>query len=244
MVKFCENVSPLNSKEVGRKDSVKREVSLLLREYDGEKTIIKKKMWTLKEGTFVSVYCGRICVGVIMMNTLKFKRKNCYHISNAVVDKRARSRGLGRQMAQICMRAAFTTDCHAMYLGAELTESDCPETGETIIQKPSESGAVRFWKKLKFRRISMREYEKFLKDKDLYGMVPMKMTHRSKAVKALPHLEEVMEELFPKLREISREFDGKEREPMLRICTSEIGDVKIRETDEEKPLEFIFHSHH
>ena len=58
-----------------------------------------------------------------------------FFLANAVVDKRARSRGLGRQMAQICMRAAFTTDCHAMYLGAELTESDCPETGETVTQE-------------------------------------------------------------------------------------------------------------
>jgi len=227
--------------EVGRKDSVKREVSLLLREYDGEKTIIKKKMWTLKDRTFVSVYCGRICVGVIMMNTLKFKRKNCYHISNAVVDKRARSRGLGRQMAQICMRAAFTTDCHAMYLGAELTESDCPETGETIIQKPNESGAVKFWKRMKFRRISMKEYEKFLKEKDLYGMVPMKMSCRSRAVKGLPHMEDVMQELFPRLREISRSIDGKEREPMLRICTSQLGDVKIKENDEAEAPNFVFH---
>jgi len=176
-----------------------------------------------------------------MMNTLRYKRKNCYHISNAVVDKRARSRGLGRQMANVCLRAAFTTDCHSMYLGAELVESDCPETGRTIIQKPSESGAVKFWKRMKFRRISMREYESFLKEKNLYGMVPMKMTFRSKAVKALPHMEEVMKELFPKLREISRSIDGKEREPMLRICTSELGDVKIRDNEESESPEFIFH---
>jgi GNAT superfamily N-acetyltransferase len=241
MVKFCENASLLNAKEVGRKHSVKREVSLLLREYDGEKTNIKKKMWTLKDRTFVSIYCGRICVGVIMMNTLNYKRKNCYHISNAVVDKRARSRGLGRQMAQICMRAAFTTDCHAMYLGAELSESDCPETGETIIQKPNESGAVKFWKRLKFRRIPMKEYEKILKEKELYGMVPMKMSCRSRAVKDLPHMEEVMKELFPRLREISRSFDGKEREPMLRICTSLLGDVKIRNNNKDEAPEFLFH---
>jgi len=239
MVKFCDNASRLNPKEVGRKDSVKREVSLLLREYDGEKTTIKKKMWTLKDRTFVSAYCGRICVGVIMMNTLKHKRKNCYHISNAVVDKRARSRGLGRQLAHICMRAAFTTDCHTMYLGAELTESDCPKTGKTIIQKPKESGAVKFWQRLKFRRISMKDYEKVLKEKDLYGMVPMKLTARSKAVKELPHMEEVMEELFPKLKEVSRSIDGKEREPMLRICTSTLGDIKIKNTEEG--AKFIFH---
>jgi len=241
MVKFCENASLLNAKEVGRKHSVKREVGLLLREYDGEKTNIKKKMWTLKDRTFVSIYCGRICVGVIMMNTLNYKRKRCYHISNAVVDKRARSRGLGRQMAQICMRAAFTTDCHAMYLGAELSESDCPETGETIIQKPNESGAVKFWKRLKFRRIPMKEYEKILKEKELYGMVPMKISCRSRAVKDLPHMEEVMKELFPRLREISRSFDGKEREPMLRICTSLLGDVKIRNNNKDEAPEFLFH---
>lgn len=241
MVKFCENAAPLNAKKVGRVDSVKREVSLLLREYDGEKTTIKKKMWTLKDRTFVSVYCGRICVGVIMMNTLKHKRKKCYHISNAVVDKRARRKGLGRQMAHICMRAAFTTDCEAMYLGAELTESDCPVTGKTIIQKPSESGAVKFWKRLNFRRISMKEYEKLLKEKDLYGMVPMKMTARSKGVRDLPHMEDVMQELFPKLREISRSMDGKEREPMLRICTSQLGDVKIRDNEESEFPEMVFH---
>lgn len=226
-------------KKLEEKKSVKREVNLLLREYDGEKTTIKKKMWTLKDRTFVSVYAGRICLGVIMMHTLKHKRKFCYHISNAVVDKRARRRGLGRLMAHIAMRAAFTTDCDAMYLGAELVEHDDPITGETITETPKQSGAVKFWKRMRFRRIPMREYEKLLKEKDLYGMVPMKMTARSEAVKDLPHMETSMEELFPNLKEISMNIDGKEREPMLRICTAELGDVKITETSENR--KFIFH---
>ena len=49
---------------------------------------------------------------------------------------------------------------------------------------------------MKFRRISMKEYEKFLKEKDLYGMVPMKMSCRSRAVKGLPHMEDVMQGKF------------------------------------------------
>jgi hypothetical protein len=128
-----------------------------------------------------------------------------------------------------------------MYLGAELTERDCPKTGETIIQKPKDSGAVKFWKRLKFRRIPMKEYEKLLKEKELYGMVPMKMTFRSKAVKEIPHMEDLMAELFPKLREISQTIDGKDREPMLRICTSTLGDVKIRDNEESEAPEFVFH---
>ena len=48
MVKFSKDVSNLNYKIVGRKNSVKREVKLLLGEWDEEKTHIKKKMWNIK----------------------------------------------------------------------------------------------------------------------------------------------------------------------------------------------------
>jgi hypothetical protein len=45
----------------------------------------------------------------------------------------------------------------------------------------------------------MKEYEKILKEKELYGMVPMKMSCRSRAVKDLPHMEEVMKGKFQQL---------------------------------------------
>merc|ERR1711964_244744 len=130
-------------------------------------------------------------------------------------------------MAHIAMRAAFTTDCDTMYLGAELVEHDDPVTGETITETPKQSGAVKFWNRLRFRRIPMKEYEKVLKEKELYGMVPMKMSKRSDAVKKLPHMENVIDELFPNLQDISKAIDGKKRTPLLRICTPALGDVKI-----------------
>lgn len=240
MVKFCPNVSPLDPKEVGRISSVKREVNLLLKEYDGEKTIIKKKMWTLKRRMFVSVYCGRICVGVVMMHNLK--KKGCWNIANAVIDKRARRKGLGKFLAKAAMRIAFTTNCKKMYLGAELLEYDDPVTGEEKIQRPKESGACRFWKSLGYRQVTMKEYEKVLKEKDLYGMVPMRMCSTSRHAKSLPHLEDTIKGLFPKLHEISMDIDGSEREPMLRICTQETGDVKLKENSESRSkYDTIFH---
>lgn len=235
MVKFCDDASALNAKVVGREDSVKREVNLLTREYTGEVTYIKKSMWKLKSRRFVSVYCGRICIGVIMMNILK---DGSWNLANAVVDKRARGKGLGKLVAQAALRSAFTVGAKKMYLGAELNEVENSD-GTTREETPKESGAFRFWNKLHFKRIGMKEYRKVMRDKDLYGVVPMKMTIRSKAVFDLPHLEDTIQEIFPKLKEISRDIDGKERVPMLRMCTSEIGDVKIMENQGARS--FVFH---
>jgi GNAT superfamily N-acetyltransferase len=235
MVKFCEEASMLDPKIVGREESVKREVNLLIKEYDGEKTYIKKNMWKLGSRRFVSVYCGRICVGVIMMNILK---DGSWQIANAVVDKRARGKGLGKLVAQVALRSAFTVGAKRVYLGAELNQVENGD-GTTREQKPKESGAFRFWSNLRFRRIGMKEYSKVMRQRGLYGVIPMKMTIRSKAVYDLPHLEETLQELFPKLNEISEEIDGKSRIPMLRLCTSEIGDVKV--TENKGSQKFIFH---
>merc|ERR1711964_79025 len=215
-------------------ESVKREVNLLIKEYDGEKTYIKSNMWRLKSRKFVSIYCGRICVGVIMMNTLK---KGTWNIANAVIDKRARRMGLGKLLANVALRSAFTTGCEKMYLGAELTEVENKE-GDWVPQKPSQSGAVKFWKNLKFRQIPKKEYNRLMKAQ-LEAVVPMRMTARSPAVKELPHLEDTIQKLFPRLKEVSKSIDGKERVPMLRMCTSELGDVKI--TENRGKNAFIFH---
>merc|ERR1711959_266750 len=100
------------------------------------------------------------------------------------------------------------------------------ETGEEIYEKPEASGAFRFWKRLKFRKVNFKEYDRVMREK-LEGVVPMKMTSSNPAAKCLPHLEELIKDLFPRLRQISLEFDGKERVPMLRVCSPEEGDLKI-----------------
>eukprot|EP00494_Astrolonche_serrata_P023213 UN23471 len=226
MVKFCGDMSALNG-NICIKGSVSREVALLTKEFDGEKTLIKKYMWKLKGRSFVSLYCGRICVGTIMLNILNDEK---WELVNAVVDKRARRRGLGKLLAQCAMHLAFNNNCKELVLGAELLEIQDPVTKKFNYQDPKDSGAARFWKnKMKFKQISLKEYNKILKD-DLEGIVPMKMTKNMKAVRELPGLEDLIAAAFPKLNKISKAMDGKKRAAMIRLCSPKMGDVKIVQT--------------
>jgi len=247
MVKFCEEFVALDPSIVGRVDSVRREVNLLTRTYDGEKTFIKKNMHTLKTRTFVSAYCGRICIGTIMLNQLPgrlSRKKGRWHIANAVVDKRARRCGLGKNMADIALRSAFINGCREVYLGAALEEEDDSDPYNIIYQMPKESGAYRFWKRLNFKPVPMKRYNELLRERGLEGVYPMKMSKRMQAAKNIPQLETSLAHIFPALRRISKNLDGKDRVPTVRICTPMLGDIKITETTQDaknKEHRIVFH---
>jgi len=150
--------------------------------------------------------------------------------TNAVIDKRCRGQGIGRMLAQCAMKLAFENGCKALYLGAELQEFDDkdPLTGERVFQHPKESGAYRFWKRLKFKRISEDEYNNLMED-DLEGFVPMKMTNRMKSCRDIPELCALVQKLLEKLNVISLHIDRKEREPCVRLCAPGFGDAKVTE---------------
>merc|ERR550514_2055950 len=122
MTKICERCEKLNPKKVGRVASVKREVRLLTYEWWDEKTDIRRGMWSLKRRTFVSLYCGRICVGTLMMRILNQRTKKRWEICNAVVDEDARGFGVGKLLCELSLRMAFNCGAQEIYLGAELNE--------------------------------------------------------------------------------------------------------------------------
>merc|ERR1719487_1874762 len=124
--------------------------------YGGEKTNIKQAMHSLCNRRFVSVYIGRMCIGVVMMEECHGGE---WYIANAVVDSRARSKGLGKYMALAAMRLAFQ-HTKKLSLGAELEEITDPETGEKDFVPREKSGAYRFWKRLQFRNVNQKEYDR------------------------------------------------------------------------------------
>jgi GNAT superfamily N-acetyltransferase len=232
MVKFCKQFVQLDPQIVGRKKSVNREVKLLCKEYDGELTEIKSKMWPLHSRTFVSLYSGRICVAALVMN--KKKRGDIWHVGHAVVDKRARRKGLGKFIANCAMRVAFAHGCKQLYLGAELIEVNDDKIHDIEYSNPNETPAVLFWRKMRFKKCPHKEYNKVFRG-DYEGLYPMKMTRRTRAVKELPEFEDIVDELFPQLEKVSKQLDGKKRTPMVRLCTPEMGDIKIYKNSKNNP---------
>merc|ERR1711939_209930 len=165
-------------------------------------------MHKLSTRTFVSAYVGRICVGVLMLNKFP-KRGGKWEIANAVVDPRARKMGLGKHLATLSMQLAFREGCKELILGAELLESQHPETGKKIFQKKKDSGAYLFWRhKMGFKQMPMQDYHHIHGEK-LVGVVPMKMTPRMRAAREAPQMDDIILHLLPLLKNVSRKIDGK-----------------------------------
>merc|ERR1712167_251623 len=97
------------------------------------------------------------------------------------------------------IRAAFAAGCEKLYLGAELAPVYDPETDEWVDETEEQSGAVAFWKAMKFR---------------------------SNVLKEIADMDELTKALFTRLRMVSLNLDGKSRVPMVRVCMPELGDVK------------------
>jgi GNAT superfamily N-acetyltransferase len=239
MVKFCDKLNLLDPTEVGRKDSVRREVKLLCKEFDGELSYVKKTMWSLKSRAFVSFYCGRICVATLMMENFR-KRLKVWSIANAVVDKRARRKGLGRYLAWSAINLALAKGANSIYLGAQLDELDDTDEDEIMYEKPKNSATVKFWKKLNFKKVPQKEYNRMFMG-DYEGIYPMKMTKGMRSAKEIPSLAEILKDVFPRLRDISKRMDGKNRVPMLRLCCPDIGDVKIKQNSIVKIPDILIH---
>jgi len=217
MVKFSKDVSNLNHKIVGRKDSVKREVKLLLGEWGTEKTHIKKSMWNIKSRTFVSVYSGRVCIGTIFFCVIDEDR-TIWELSHAIVRKKSRGCGLGRKLATAAISFIFQNGCKKLYLAAECLAKDETKNGKSVYQDENESQAFKFWKSLGFKKIAIEEYDQIYQEKenqsyDWEGMIPMKLTKRSKIVKEMPQFEITLDSLFSKLKKIT-----KKKTPMIRLC--------------------------
>lgn len=230
MVKFSDSVDKLNYKVVGRKKSVSREVSLLTHEWWFEKSYIRKKMWTIKDRTFVSVYCGRVCIGTVFFVIMN-KSKQIWELSNAVVLPGARGHGIGKHLAELAVKFVFNNGCKELYLGAECVEISKSKgrrlkPGEIRkFQKVKDSRAFKFWSRLNFKRVSKNAYSrasrKLTKSKKFTweGFVPMKMTHGSRAQKGLPDIEKSLDSLFAKLPTISKKvYKPRKRVPMVRLC--------------------------
>jgi len=223
MVKFCEGLEILNPKKVGRKTAVKREVKLLTYEWWYEKSKIRKEFWSLKERTFVSIYSGRICIGVILFRRLN-KKKGIWVLSNAVIHDDIQGCGLGSKLTQCALRFAFANGCRTLYLEAACAQKKHRD-GTITYAKPQNSGAFRFWSKMKFRRITWREYNKIFKNKkgsEFSGICPMKTTWRSRAATELPPMEDIIDNIFKSIRLLGKKIkspaEGR-RHPLLRLCT-------------------------
>jgi len=239
MSKFSNTMTPINAKKVGRVKSVEKEVRLLTFEWWDEKTDIRNSMWRLSTRTFVSIYIGRICIGAVMMRILNKRTKLRWEICNAVVDEDVRGGGLGKLLAELAIRMAWNDGAKEIYLGAELEESR-DEYGKKVFETVQQSGAARFWGRMGFKRIPLKDYNRVIKMAlEEKSCCAMKMTKRSRAGRQVRSAGQVIKELIARLENVGEEYDETSRAPLIRLCTPSLGDVKI--TKKEDGVKFVTH---
>jgi len=223
MVKFHDRLDVLNHEIVGREKSVQREVKLLTKLWAGESGKIKRHMHKVKNRTFVSIYLGRKCVGTIFFIRLN-KSQEVWSLSHAIIHPSIRGKGIGTDLAHLGIKFAFKNGCSKLYLAAQCSHKRYDDEKEkNIYESKEESGAYRFWKKLSFKYVSHHEFKLALKTVDKHknydyeGMIPLKMTHQSRAARAMPDIRTSINTLFNKLDKISKN-KKRRKVPLVRLC--------------------------